>query len=344
MNAVPPFYAERMGPGFVTADRLLAERLPRSLARLAGRSAVARGLALGWLARRGDGVAVIRGERGSLSALAVCSAPPAKRRIFVLELIRRPIPSSAWRRALYRPWRKLVEGPLLRRGMAGAQVMTDWERDAYAADYQLDPARVHHLPWAFCEHGRGAPPPVRDSGRAVFSGGRSACDWQTLFEAAGGAGWELRVVCSARDLPEVNRLAASTAGAEVRSEVPWAEADGLLRGADVCVIALAERALSSGHVRLMAAVEAGVAVVASDVRSLGGYTLAGRTAVVVQPGDPGALREAVDRLLAEPKRREALRDAALERGRGWTYDDYFARIGKLVGATGDRSAGASASG
>jgi glycosyltransferase involved in cell wall biosynthesis len=84
--------------------------------------------------------------------------------------------------------------------------------------------------------------------------------------------------------------------------------------------------VSQGHVRLCDAVDAGVPVVASRTRSLEGYVEDGRTAVLVDPGDAGALRLAVDGLLSDPAGRERLAQAAFERAAAWTWPDYLAAI------------------
>jgi hypothetical protein len=329
MSAAPEFYAARLGQPFISHQELLRARLPRALRGLAARPGRLRGLALGWLARRGHRVAVIRRERGSLPALLVCALPPARRRVFVLELIRRPLPRTAWRRVLYRLWWHAIENPALRRGMAAAQVMTAWEREEYANHYGIDRARVHHVPWPFCERRGGSPEAIDEGPGGVFASGRTACDWETLFAAAQGRGWSLTVVCSGRDRRRVRALAAG-GEAEVHVDVAWGEHDRLLRSAEVCVIPIEDRGLSAGHVRLMTAVEAGIPVVATKVRSLDGYLVPGETAVVVPAADAEAMRAAIEALLADPERRRRIRDAALARARGWTYADYFARIATLV--------------
>jgi hypothetical protein len=329
--AAPAFYAERLDQRFDSHERALESTLPAPLRPLAARPGLFRGLALGWLARRGDRVALIRRQRGSLPALLVCALPPARRRIFVLELIRRPLPRSWWRRALYRLWWRAVENPALARGMAAGQVMTEWERDEYARHYGLDPRRIHHVPWAWREGGSEAPAPIREDARAVFSSGRTACDWKTLFEAAAGRGWQLSVICSHRDADEV-RARATEVPAVVRVETPWAVHDAALREAAVCAISVSDRGLSAGHVRLMSAVEAGVPVVCTDVPSLDGYIEPGETAVLVPAGDPLALGREVDSLLDDPERRRRLRDAARARADAWTYREYFETIGDLIAA------------
>lgn len=331
MIAAPPFYAAHLGPEARTHEALLAARLPRPLAALARRSPTVRGLALGALARRGERVAVIRRERGTLPALFTCALPPARPRLFVLELLRRPWPRAAWRRLAYRLWWRALERPLLRRGLGRAQVMSEPELRDCAAQYGLDLERLALVRWAWREGGDAAPAAIEPGSRAVFSSGRSACDWRTLFAAAADRGWDLTVICAEADTAEVLALAAPV-GARVLVEVPWPEHDRELRRAAVCVLALVDRGVSAGQVRLMAAVEAGVPVVCSGISTLVEYVVDGRTAEVVPPGDAEALGERVDALLAGPERRVALRDAALARADGWTYPDYFARLRALIEA------------
>jgi hypothetical protein len=332
MIAAPAFYAERLGEPYVETARAIELALPGRLGRVLASRRRLRAIALGLLARRGRiGVVVIRGEPGSLAALAVCAAPPARRAVFVCELLRRPPSPSRPRRAARSLWTRLVEGPALRRGMVAAQVMTSWERDEYAAAYGIDRARLHLIRWPLREGGATPPAEVDPASRRVFSSGRTACDWETLLAAATGAGWELTVVCSEADAARVHRLAAGVDDISIEVELPWAEHDRLLRASAVCAIAIADRGLSAGQVRLMSAVEAGVAVVATAARSLDEYLVADETAGVVAAEDPRALREAVDALLADPARRRSLRDRARERAGEWTYVQYFDRLREVIG-------------
>jgi glycosyltransferase involved in cell wall biosynthesis len=99
----------------------------------------------------------------------------------------------------------------------------------------------------------------------------------------------------------------------VLCEVSRDEHDARLRTAALYLICLRETGPSAGHVRLMAAVGAGAPVIASGVPGLREYVEDGRTAVLVEPSDTGALRHAVDDLLADPSRRKQLRQRAFER-------------------------------
>jgi hypothetical protein len=257
--------------------------------------------------------------------------PHAKPRVFVCELLGRPASASRVRRLLRAAWTRLVEGPLLRRGMAAAQTMTAWERHDLIAMYGIEQARLHRIPWPLREGGDTPPAANTPDSRAVFSSGRTACDWETLMAAADGAGWDLTVVCSHTDAERVRRLAAEIDGVRVEVELPWTEHDRLLRASAVCVIAIVEVGLSAGQVRLMSAVEAGVPVVASAVRALGDEVRPGTTAQLVEPGDPSALRVAVDRLLGDPERRQEARDRAREDAARSTYAHYFDQLREVIG-------------
>jgi glycosyltransferase involved in cell wall biosynthesis len=215
--------------------------------------------------------------------------------------------------------------------MAGAQVMTAWERDEYIAAYGLDANSLHLVRWPLREGGDGQPAPIEPASRRVFSSGRTACDWPTLFDAATGADWELTVVCSHADASAVGDLAQGLDRVRIEVELPWGEHDRLLRSNAVCAVVIADRGLSAGQVRLMSAVEAGVPVVATAVRALDEYVVAGETAVVVAPGDAVALRAAVDGLLADPQRRGELRDRARAHADSWTYVQYFDQLREVIG-------------
>ncbi len=195
------------------------------------------------------------------------------------------------------------------------------------------PRRVSLIAWPRREGGDTAPAEIEPGSRRVFSSGRTACDWETLFAAASSADWELTVVCSEADAARVHGLAADLEGCrvEVEVELPWAEHERRLRGSAVCAIVIADAGMSAGQVRLMSAVEAGVPVVATAARALDEHVVAGETAIVVAPADPPALRAAVDGLLADPSRRRELRECARERAADSTYAHYFAQLREAIG-------------
>jgi glycosyltransferase involved in cell wall biosynthesis len=205
---------------------------------------------------------------------------------------------------------------------------------SYADAYRLDEERFRTILWPFCRTGEAPLPPVSGEGARVLSSGRAGSDWETLFAAAAEARWDLTVICSEADAERVRQLAP--ADAAVFTELSRAEHDEHLRQSDVYVMAMRELGVSAGHVRLMAAVEAGVPVVASAIEALDEYVSAGETALLVPPGDSDELRRTVDSLLGDSHERRRLRDAALGRARQWTYEEYFAEVRALILSAAER--------
>jgi glycosyltransferase involved in cell wall biosynthesis len=131
-------------------------------------------------------------------------------------------------------------------------------------------------------------------------------------------------IAIAGDGPDRDRIRARAAGRdriELVGEVRDAARDRLLASADIVVVPSVARpdGRTEGAPRVaLEAMAAGAAVVAS---TSGGLAELPRDAVTrVAPGDPAALAEAVDRLLAEPARRAHQVDAGhrTARAHDWT--------------------------
>jgi Glycosyl transferases group 1 len=219
-------------------------------------------------------------------------------------------------------------GPALRRSVRLLQVMTEAERERFISLYGLDPAVVRCIPWPLLGW-TGLPAdldrPAAVVGNYVFSSGRAACDWRNIFAAARGQPWKLVVVCSTSDLEQVRMLNVGV-DAQLFTEISKSEHDRMLAHACVCAISLKEERKSSGQVRLGAAVELGVATVATAVDGLKDYLLPGVNAMTVPPADPMALRRAIEHLLADGSFREQLVATARQSCQGYTKADYFRRL------------------
>jgi glycosyltransferase involved in cell wall biosynthesis len=186
----------------------------------------------------------------------------------------------------------------------------------------------HYVPWPLAMDPPSSLPPAPGE-PLVVSAGRAYCDWETLFAAARGAGWPLTVVCRKQDMRRVEALNDS-GQATVRCEIPREEFLSLLDRATLSVVAMLESHTSQGHIRVMDAIARGIPVVATATTSLEGYVSDGETAQLVPPGDPGALRAAVDQLLADAEARERLRTAAYEHALRWQVPDYFEALGAIA--------------
>lgn len=193
---------------------------------------------------------------------------------------------------------------LLHRSCLAIQVMTRWERDLYASEYNLNRAVLSHVPFYFYDDGssRALTPDFARAG--VFASGRNSCNWDVLIEAARDRSWRLTLVCSISEYDEVSRAVEGT-DISVKSELSQNEHDELLAAARVYVLPLEDEQVSSGHVRIMSAATFETPVVVTDVRGLEGYKQL--AAAVVPVNDVTQLRSAVEFLLSKPEAREEAR-------------------------------------
>jgi hypothetical protein len=228
-------------------------------------------------------------------------------------------------RPAYPLWFALVRRPALRRVLLLAHTLTAFERERYARLYGLPRERFAFVPWPLRFASDRLPPFMPDEKATVVCSGRAACDWETVFRAAHSAAWQLTVVCSAADLPRVERL-NRCGRARVLSEISTDEHQALVSSAAVYILCLGETGASAGQVRLMTAVRSGTPVVATRVRGLEGYAVDGVSALVVNPCDAAALRSRVDELLADPLRRARLRSDAFAYAARWTLEQYVSRL------------------
>jgi len=293
-----------------------------------GRSAVLRSMVTAWLARRYAFVVADYGVSGP--RLAFWVALLAGRQRLVWLNYHTHVPVGRARDAPIRALRfRLGRRLQFRRAVLCAQALSLYDRDLYRDKFNVADDRITYSPYAWrrqrdTDPGRSAP-----GGRRVLACGRAACDWETLFAAARDADWDLTVVCGEADLERVRRLNRG-ATADVKSEIPPEEYVEILEAADVLVIPIREDHVSTGHVRLRDANEAGVPVVAADVHALREYVVDGTTALLYSPGDARRLRERVDELLAHPDHAERIAANAVERSQEWTSSDLLVAQRALV--------------
>jgi hypothetical protein len=257
---------------------------------------------------------------------------PRKRLIF-LEFIQQPKPNSVrmFKRVIYYVWLNWIVKRVLRKSLLIAHVLTEGERFEYAELFEISTERFVFIPW---------PMRLRDdrwveaaspmpSEQYVVSSGREACDWETVFKAAEGQAWRLRIICSRRDLTRVRRLNVN-GSADVLCEIPREEHGRQVQGAAVYVLSLLERERSSGQVRISDVTRAGTAIVATAVRGIEGYIEHGETGLLVPPGNAPLLRAAINQLLADAPYRRRLARNAFDRAATHTREDYLAKVELLV--------------
>lgn len=316
------------GRGVERVDDAIRTRFP-GWARRERLPGVLRGLLWFMVARGIDRTVCIFSSPGLLTFLALQMLSGRRRgQLFVIEFFR-PEPLG-WKARLKESVHTALCRWLLPRTLTAAQVSTAWEIDAYAEKYDLQPSQFRHIAFPMLlDPGELPAAPVEPPVPTILSSGRAACDWPTVFEAAQDAAWQLVVVCSAEERAAVDRLNRD-GRARVLSEIPAEEHERLLRSATLYALILREQRVSSGHVRLARAIEAGTPVVATTVQGLAGYVQDGVTATAVPPGDAAALRRAIDRLVADPAARMALRQTAYEAVRAQDLEAFVRQVGDLV--------------
>jgi len=204
-----------------------------------------------------------------------------------------------------------------------------WEKNNYASRYNLPEARFEYIPWPQRRETDSVPNFDRQGVPTVLCSGRAECDWTTFFKAAEGQNWKVTAVCDAWELASVKSLGEKI-GATVLCNISQEEHNRYLESAAVYVISLHERFISCGQVRVMHAIRAGVPIVATNVVGLDGYLSNNETALLVDPGDPLAMREAVEHLLAHPDDRRRLAMRAFELAKDRTFERYKRDICCLV--------------
>ena len=143
----------------------------------------------------------------------------------------------------------------------------------------------------------------------VLAVGRDASrDWSTFANAATGAAWTANLYTRASLLTNLGLPPQVTPHPMVNRHV-YLRA---MATADVMVIPTGMHQYPAGQSVLGEAMAAGVACVVTDTPAIRGYATDGVDAILVPPGDPVALRMAVDRL-ADPDLRFRIASAAQRR-------------------------------
>lgn len=182
------------------------------------------------------------------------------------------------------------------------------------------------------------PPPGPHTGAApaaapyVLAAGRDAArDYRTLVEATRGAPYATRLVCSPANVAGLSLLADVT----VRYDIPPAALRDEYRGAAaVAVPTLGDAATCgsdcSGTLVLLDALAMGRPSVITRRASVEDYVVADEHALCVPPGEPVALRAALDRLVGDPDYAQRLAAAGREHvRRALTTRHFAARLAEV---------------
>ena len=181
------------------------------------------------------------------------------------------------------------------------------------------------VPWGVDEQGQGSPPPrARQPSadlHALFVGQmRPYKGVETLLAAAAGQPWlKLTLVGGGHELPNYRRLAErlSATNARFMGRISDAELHDQYMSNDAVVLPSVTQAEAFGLV-LLEGMAAGCVPVTSDLPGV--RDLVGPTGLVVPPGDPDSLREALRTLACDVARREDLQHASWLAAQRFTWE------------------------
>ncbi|MGH7843114.1 MAG: glycosyltransferase [Candidatus Binataceae bacterium] len=315
----------------VSFEKYVEEKIGPRLARFLLRFSVLRALLLIWLGRDFALIAPNWFKYGRL--ICVLQAILHNRNIVIFECI----DAAIWSKgpvlgAAILLFYKYVIGPSMRASVVAVQIFTNRERPIFVERFGLSEDVLHTVPWPlsgwdfdFKVHNPTST--TRDG--YVMASGINSCDWETLFEAAQLGNWPLIAMCRSKDLRRVTTL-NKNGRATVFPEHSRADHERLVGGATIYALCLKENLRSAGQTRLSIAIAAGVPVVASDVLGMEGSLIDDVTAIAVEAGHPAALAKAIEKLMNEPERRNALTVSARKYAARFTKDDYFSALRQLL--------------
>ncbi len=185
-------------------------------------------------------------------------------------------------------------------------VFTDGEQQLYADIFGLDPQKILRAPW-------GVAPPLKALPAKQIAGAYMA--------ALGGEARDYEVLCrSARLCPEIKFVAIARphnfdglsppANLDVRFNLPFDEAWGLVAHAAAAIIPLRSRDTPCGLVTLVGAMHLGKAQIVTEAAGVRDYIRNEETGVLTPPGDADAMAAAVRRLHHDPALAARLGDRA----------------------------------
>jgi glycosyltransferase involved in cell wall biosynthesis len=180
------------------------------------------------------------------------------------------------------------------KGMSYATVPTKYEKTFYATKLRFPEERIFHCPLG--THDLFKDTPGMEPGEIIFSGGRSGRDYDTLFRAVYGLPQHIHV--NARDFNL--RGLKVPANVEVHDLMPWYAYGRLLKRAKFVLIPLKKVDEAVGLSVILDSMAAGRALIVSDIPGTSEYIVHGETGLLVPPGNPDAMRTAIEYLWENP--------------------------------------------
>lgn len=186
-------------------------------------------------------------------------------------------------------------------------VFSEAERTLYAAHFGIQKERIEM--WHWSAKPLASPPPDaltnKDQVCAIGSQGR---DYRSLIEAMRLLPHRKLVIiahpANLEGLPALDNV-------ELRTQVPLTEVAAVMSNSRFMVLPLRDAEVPCGHVTIVSAFHAGLAVLATDSSGIHDYIQQDSTGHLVRPNDPKAMAQAIEHLWADPSAIERLGQAGL---------------------------------
>jgi hypothetical protein len=154
------------------------------------------------------------------------------------------------------------------------------------------------------------PPSPAKTRPCIASVGLERRDYTTLARATADLDLDVRISGHSENTRVLQNAFPPELPANMsRRFYPWDEFQQLYRDADVVVVSVFPNDYAAGVQGLMEGMACGRPVIVTPTEGLAGYVEEG-AAIAVRPGDPAALRQAIEQLLADPTRARSLASAA----------------------------------
>lgn len=156
------------------------------------------------------------------------------------------------------------------------------------------------------------PPSTPKARPIVASVGLEQRDYRTLAHATADLDLDVRISGFSRDARALARAFPKTLPANMdRRFYPWPDLVQLYRDADLVVVSLADNGYAAGVQVMMEAMACARPVIVTRTEGLAAYLDRPDAVTTVPPGDPAAMREAIERVLTVPEQGAAQGAAAL---------------------------------
>lgn len=189
-------------------------------------------------------------------------------------------------------------------------VLSSNQVDVLARLLDRDPATIQTVRFGTDLDGLGeVPEPSQRTGAdtKVLAVGRDAGrDWSTLASAVRGRPFSVEVVTR----PELVRHVELPANMLVTPPVPLDRYLDMLRDADVVAIPSLDRGYPTGQTVMLEAMALGKPCIVTATEAMADYIRPGIDCIGVPVGDPGALGDAIERLIGAPDERQRIGAAA----------------------------------